>query len=170
MHTRPNLYIAFSDFDAAFHQALVTGFLKHQNDPLTRKSHFFGARHENIYINADRLPMLQTLIDASIEQAHAVLGNSMATLHCGHWFNAMQPGHETQPHTHDDDDERLSGVYYLQVPAHSGQLLLRHQDQVTRIQPEPGMWVFFPADIEHAVSLHRGDGLRLSVGMNFGPG
>ena len=169
MSTPPNIHIAFADFAPDFNQVIMDGFLRCHDEPLTRKSHYFGNRHENIYITSAQMPMLELLVDTAIRHAQDALGKPAEPLRCGYWFNAMLPGHITQMHSHDDADERLSGVYYVQVPPRSGQLLLKQGDEITHITPQAGMFVFFPADIEHAVSEHRGEGLRLSIGMNFGP-
>ena len=79
----------------------------------------------------------------------------------------MGPGAETTLHCHDDDDERLSGVYYVRVPKHSGKLIIHRGTQRIHHAPQEGQWVFFAPETPHAVSVNRSDKLRLSVAFNF---
>lgn len=133
-----------------------------------RKTHLFAGRYENIYATERHMPSLRTLLAKAREQASGLLDEPGGDLGIGHWVNAMYPGHVTLPHTHDDDDESLSAVYYVRVPPDSGDLLLRSGSDSLRITPEEGMLVMFPPDMEHEVSEHRGQGIRLSIAMNFG--
>ena len=133
-----------------------------------RKSHLFAGRYENIYVDRNRIAGLSMLIPFWIDSAAEVLGRQSAELRCGFWFNDMQPGDVTLPHTHDDDDEWLSGVYYLQVPADSGDLVIRHQGEKLQVAPEDGKLVLFPANAMHEVEKNRSQQRRLSIGINFG--
>ena len=81
----------------------------------------------------------------------------------------METGHRTLPHHHDENDELLSAVYYIRVPGNSGDLILYAGGEEVRIQPQEGKLVMFAPDLLHAVTTHRGSGLRLSVAMNVGP-
>lgn len=81
----------------------------------------------------------------------------------------MSPGQGTQIHTHDDDDERLSAVYYVTAPPGSGDLILESQTGAYTLSPRAGRLVCFPPDMPHAVSKNLSQQMRLSVGLNFGP-
>ncbi|MCK4710140.1 MAG: hypothetical protein KAU21_16095, partial [Gammaproteobacteria bacterium] len=70
--------------------------------------------------------------------------------------------------THDDDDELMSGVYYVTVPESSGQLLLGIAGHHITIEPEAGKMVFFKPNVIHEVSKNLSTHHRLSIGMNFG--
>lgn len=80
----------------------------------------------------------------------------------------MQPGDITYPHTHDAGDELLSGVYYIEVPPHSGKLLLEQGGQRLEIVPQAGRFVFFAPDILHEVTLNESGRPRISFGFNVG--
>lgn len=134
-----------------------------------RQSHFFHGRHENIYIRARRMPRVEELLEIATEHAAALLGLEPGQLKCGFWFNLMQTGDITSLHSHDEDDELLSCVYYVDVPASSGELVLLLEDGEKRLKPENGMFVFFPPWLEHEVSRHEGGRSRLSLAINFGP-
>ncbi len=168
---------------------IVDAFLRCHAAPDVRKTHLFGGRYENIYLDERHIPELALLIDNATRLAGEILG--LDGLRAGYWFNFMPPGAVTLPHTHDDDDEMLSGVYYLEAPANSGELILHH-DKILRqpgiatrpansgelilhhdtgqetITPEAGLFVFFSPRVRHEVSENRSTKNRLSIGMNFG--
>ncbi len=154
-------------FAGTFNRALKNGFQKHASDPQVRRSHLFNNRYENIYLTGDDIPELKILLAEAIEQAKNIIG--AAELRAGCWFNAMPPGAITTRHSHDDDDELLSGVYYVQVPPDSGDLILHDAEPPTRITPVAGQLIFFPPDIDHEVTRNNSSEDRLSIGMNFGP-
>ena len=103
------------------------------------------------------------------QQAGQLLGISEDKLKAGFWFNAMDAGHRTTLHHHDENDELLSAVYYIRVPENSGDLILHEGDEQVSIQPQEGKLVMFAPDLLHEVTAHLGSGLRLSVAMNVGP-
>lgn len=83
----------------------------------------------------------------------------------------MNPGDVTTAHTHDDDDELLSCVYYIKVPkdvSNSGELILMANNEKTVIQPEEGKFVFFSPATLHEVTKNESNESRLSIAFNFG--
>lgn len=153
----------------ALDRALREGFLAWGDHPETRRSHFFGGRFENIYVSPGHLPALAQLLDRVERVVRGQTGYS-GPLRRGAWFNAMGPGQCTTLHTHDDDDELVSAVYYLSVPRRSGDLVLRFGGRKTVVRPRIGDLLLFDPRVPHEVTRHRGQGTRLSVAMNFGPG
>jgi hypothetical protein len=147
---------------------ILSEFSRHHSHP-DRQSHFFHGRFENLYLDADRIPSVGVLLDAALESAADILQQPKSSLKCGYWFNLMSPGHVTSWHTHDEDDELLSCVYYLDVPENSGDLKLRLSETVQSITPENGMFVFFSPMLEHAVGENKSGQPRLSLAINFGP-
>lgn len=152
----------------ALNPALLSGFQALADSPQCRRSHYFGGRYENIYISPEQLPAYAELLAIARQHAARLLGCSADRLKVGGWFNAMGPGQVTTLHSHDDDDEVLSAVYYVDVPANSGELVLMAAEGMVRIEPEVGSFVFFSPRIAHEVTENHSDGLRLSIGMNFG--
>ena len=146
---------------------VIAGFRAQRDAPETRKTHHFGGRYENIYIARERIPALAPILDTAAAAAAAIVSAS-APLRVGFWFNDMRPGHETTLHTHDDNDELLSGVFYLTVPEGSGDLLLGRPGEQRAIPPLVSSFVFFSPRLPHAVGKNRSDAQRLSIGMNFG--
>jgi hypothetical protein len=134
-----------------------------------RRSHLIGGRYENLYIDRARMPSLGPLLDQALTCAGLILGRSPASLRCGFWFNAMGPGESTSEHTHDENDELLSAVYYVEAPEGSGDLVLYDGPLTIRVTPEAGVLLFFPPDLPHAVETNRSGQSRLSIGINFGP-
>ena len=154
---------------AALNEALYAAFLSCPDTAaVQRRSHYFNGRYENLYIAADALPGLHTLLARARDFAGEITGITPARLRLGFWFNAMCPGDVTLAHAHDDDDELLSAAYYLRVPAHSGDLLIHDGERCARITPQPGMFVFFAPQRLHEVTRNDSDQRRLSLGINFG--
>ncbi|MCB2262656.1 MAG: 2OG-Fe(II) oxygenase family protein [Candidatus Thiosymbion ectosymbiont of Robbea hypermnestra] len=151
-------------------QRILTAFTALTADDFSRRTHFFGGRFENLYLAPDRIPELGTILDQAERWAREILGRHAEPLRCGFWLNAQGPGHSTSEHTHEELDELLSGVYYLQAPEHSGDLVLRDGRLTTRITPEAGLFLFFSPSLSHRVETNRSNALRLSLAFNFGPG
>jgi uncharacterized RmlC-like cupin family protein len=134
-----------------------------------RRSHLIGGRYENLYLDRLRMPALGPLLDQALACAGHILGRSPTSLRCGFWFNAMEPGQSTSEHTHEENDELLSAVYYVEAPEGSGDLVLYDGPLTIRVGPEAGTLLFFPPDLPHAVETNRSGQPRLSIGINFGP-
>ena len=132
------------------------------------QSHFFAGRYENIYIAESRLPALSIILQHALHHAATILQQPHTQLKIGHWFNIMRQGDVTLPHTHDDDDELLSGSYYLQVPEQAGELVLTAGKIREVIIPRAGMFVFFAPELQHEVMRHPHVTPRISIGFNVG--
>ena len=111
---------------------------------------------------------MQSILEQACTLARQFLDLS-EPVRVGFWFNAMQPGQVTGAHTHDDDDECLSAVYYIFAPDNSGDLILHAEEGLFSLKPEAGRFVFFPPSMLHEVTDNQSDEFRLSVGINFGP-
>jgi hypothetical protein len=135
----------------------------------TRRSHFIGGRFENLYLDRHRLPGLDDLLRFAAQAAAERLGAGCPRMRCGFWLNAMPPGSSTSRHNHAENDELVSGVYYVTAPEHSGDIVFADGPFEIRVTPEPGLLLLFPPALLHWVEPHRGAGLRLSVAFNFGP-
>ena len=159
---------AYLQESEAINKVIIDGFNQYEADPLTHKSHFFEGRYENVYIKREKIPELQRVIEQAILYVAEILDVAADSLQCGFWFNAMQDGDVTIAHTHDDDDELMSGVYYVEVAENSGQLLLGVCPNQVVVEPEAGKMVFFRPNIIHEVSKNCSGRQRLSIGMNFG--
>lgn len=139
-----------------------------RDNPELKRSHYFEGRYENVYVNKEKIPVLIPVLEAALQVAADQLGLSAEDLAVGFWFNEMMPGHVTLPHIHSDDDELLSGVYYVRVPPNSGNLQLGENRDGLEITPLEGQFVFFGPEVLHAVGKNLSDSVRLSIGMNFG--
>ena len=143
------------------------------DSPNLRKTHYFNGRHENLYVDGDGTstgnPDLDELIKESLALCAGMLDTTPEQLRIGYWFNRMQPGQITTLHRHDDFDELISGVVYLKVPDHSGDLVLVVDDKEIALQPVAGNFVYFSPETPHRVEKNRSDSRRLAIGMNIGP-
>ena len=149
--------------------SLYERFMELSGTERIRQSHHFGDRFENTYIEEVDIPEMAAVLNVLKQQAGQLLGISADKLKAGFWFNAMEAGHRTTLHHHDENDELLSAVYYIRVPENSGDLILHDGDKQVSIQPQEGKLVMFAPDLLHEVTAHLGSGLRLSVAMNVGP-
>ncbi len=148
---------------------IIEGLNTFIDEESTRKSHFFEGRYENIYISADKIPALSLILDAVKKFSAEILHCDQKKLKAGLWFNIMNPGDKTTLHRHDDDDELLSAVYYVQVAENSGTLHLEKDIVKIQVKPEQGVFVFFPPDLPHKVSENLSNECRISLGINIGP-
>ncbi len=139
-----------------------------ENDVFHR-NHFLGGRYENLYVVLDTIPEMRVILGLVTAQAAYVLNRPKKALVVGWWLNIMRPGDCTYPHTHDDADELLSGVYYIVVPPRSGKLLLTKGVQRAEVAPRAGRFVYFQPDVLHEVTRNESDCPRISIGFNVGP-
>lgn len=165
---RLQCYVAALADAEAVNRSIVDEYTGVRDDPGLVRTHFFGGRYENIYVPGERLPTLKPVLAAARRLAAGYLQQPHLDLSVGFWFNEMGPGHATLPHSHDDDDERVSGVYYISAPENSGDLILRQGVIEARVTPVAGQFVFFSPEVVHEVSENHSGQLRLSIGMNFG--
>jgi len=142
-------------------------FSKIKDKPKIKKTHLFNDRYENIYIDKENIPTLIPILNFANQCAQKIL-NLKTELNTGYWFNDMPPLSVTIPHTHDDDDELLSGVFYINVPENSGNLILTASKKTKTIIPQEGQLILFKADCLHEVSTNNSQQHRLSIGINFG--
>jgi len=132
------------------------------------KTHFFHGRYENIYLKNNTFKPLNQLLSDAKSHAAGLLNCQPSELSMDYWFNDMPPKHITDWHQHDVMDEQLSAVYYVTVPEHSGNLLLKTESTQQCIKPQANDFVFFAPNISHSVEENKSDQCRLSIGMNFG--
>jgi hypothetical protein len=149
--------------------ALYERFMALSGTGRTRQTHYFAGRFENIYLDAAAIPEITVVLRALRQQAGRLSGIPADKLKVGFWFNAMEAGHVTSLHHHDENDELLSAAYYIRVPENSGNLVLHDAGRQVCIQPQEGKLVMFAPAVLHEVTTHLGSGLRLSIGMNVGP-
>jgi Putative 2OG-Fe(II) oxygenase len=163
-------YAHFAYLAAAnvLNEQILDGFERYKDKPEVKKTHLFADRYENIYIDREQIPEIKQVIEQAIKYVAEILAIDAKKLQCGFWFNSMQPGDVTQPHTHDDDDELMSGVYYIEVPKNSGQLIIGVAGHHSVVEPEAGKYVFFKPNVIHEVTENQSAAHRLSIGMNFG--
>ncbi|MFV1983905.1 MAG: putative 2OG-Fe(II) oxygenase [Thiohalomonadales bacterium] len=137
-----------------------------KNHTTTRNSHFFEDRYENIYIPSDLIEEINTVLFYCNHCVKIITGKN--SLHSGLWFNYMNPGNLTLPHSHDEADELYSAVYYVKVPENSGDLIIKENNQDITIHPQEGMFVLFPPTFVHHVTKNNSNEARLSLGINIG--
>jgi hypothetical protein len=153
----------------AVNQGILDAFSALGEEDFTRRTHFFGGRFENLYLEGKRIPALAAVLSHAEACARQILGWGSEPLRSGFWLNAQGPGQSTSEHTHDELDELLSAVYYVKVPPESGELVLRDGHFRIHVTPVEGMFLFFPPNLSHRVETNRSGEQRLSIAFNFGP-
>lgn len=149
-------------------QSIYDCFLTISNDDFKQMSHYFHGRYENLYVDEQKVPGLNLVLNHIKEFVADLLQLEAEQLKFGYWLNAMNPGHLTTRHNHDDDDELISGVYYLHAAKDSGDLRLFTENKVIEISPQEGNMVLFSPQLDHEVSLNESEVSRLSIGFNVG--
>jgi uncharacterized RmlC-like cupin family protein len=137
------------------------------NDQLKR-THFFMGRFENTYIPEQQIPAIQAVLDMGRFYARQILTEDVDQMKMGFWFNEMKPGHETSLHTHEEYDEKLSAVYYIQSATNSGDLIIHEKGKQLAFTPEAGRMILFAPEVPHHVEKNLSSIQRLSVALNFG--
>ncbi len=161
----PNPSILEGTRDTQFNRELLQQYLQACDSDEARKTHFFDGRFENVYLSDAQVPNLRTLKQDAERYAQQLLNAPIRKMGC--WFNAMGPGHRTTLHSHDEDDELLSGVYYVEVPENSGNLIIHTPGEIIEHPPQVGQWVFFTPQTPHEVTENKSTATRLSIAFNF---
>lgn len=170
LYTNTPIHVGFLPEAISINQQIREAYQKMGAQDFLRRSHFFNGRYENLYLERPHIPAInQVMVQAEIFAQHIL--DSKQKLRSGFWLNDMGPGHVTTEHDHDEEDEFLSGVYYVHVPENSGDLVILDKRIQTRtlVTPQAGMFVFFAPSVLHSVNANLSQERRLSIGMNFGP-
>lgn len=149
---------------------ILEAFRNLDKEDFSRRTHFFGGRYENLYLERTRIPELSLVLTHIEACTRKILDYGTHPLRVGFWFNAQEPGQSTTEHTHEENDELLSGVYYVSVPQQSGDLILLDGVLTTRVTPVAGAFLYFPPSLAHRVEANRSPYQRLSIAFNVGPG
>jgi hypothetical protein len=152
----------------ALNEIIANKFEMMADEDFKKKTHLFNGRYENLYLDEKTIPELVTIINTAMEHASNILDIKKEKLAAGFWLNSMSPGDITTAHTHDDDDELLSGVYYIKVAENSGDLIITKDNKKTIIKPQEGNFIYFSPDTLHEVSKNKSAQSRLSIAFNFG--
>ena len=148
---------------------IMDSYVHLRAEDLLKRTHFFGGRYENLYLERERIPAFGLVLQQAEHYVSQLLEKPVEKLRSGFWINDMGPNEVTSEHDHDEFDELMSGVYYAQVPIDSGELVIVDKHCRTLVTPQAGMFVFFAPDVRHSVSVNSSSERRISIGMNFGP-
>ena len=167
--TNARIHMGFMADAAALNREILDRYLQLREQDFLRRSHCFHGRYENLYLAREQIPAIGHVLTQAACYARRLIAPADQQLRCGFWINDMGPGAVTTEHNHDENDEILSAVYYIQAPPDSGDLVIRESHSSTQITPQDGMFVFFAPAVTHSVSLNQSGQRRISIGMNFGP-
>jgi hypothetical protein len=86
------------------------------------------------------------------------------------WGNISNKSHFNFIHHHGRYPDIWSGVYYLQIPPNSGDLVFHSYwdtDICESLTPIPGGLVIFPSSLSHQVEPNMSNQDRISISFNF---
>lgn len=183
----------YSESDA-FNQKLADDIMMFDWDAHKKENGFnFGddldTRSEDTFIPLDQaigiMHVLQLAIEKSIEVAPRfgwdLTQNNLQIRQ--YWANVNAPYEYNMRHNHSPN--HLSGVYYVRVPANSGNIRFfdeRRTKTVTdpysavetdlskscyTLEPTEGMLLIFPSWLDHIVGQNRSDETRISISFNI---
>lgn len=168
--TNSLIYTGYMPDSIELNRQIMEAYLQLGEQDFLKRTHFFNGRYENLYLHRERIPAISHILgQAEIYAAEILQKKHSEKLRSGFWINAMDSGAVTTEHDHDEDDELLSAVYYVQVPPDSGELNIMDKHSRTMLTPQAGMFVFFSPSVRHSVSINNSKEKRISIGMNFGP-
>jgi len=156
------------DIDSHLNESLSRQLQSLSEEQIRQQSHFFNGRYENIYLNKNAVPELDRVLQIIKHHISEHYSIPLDRMKFGFWLNKMLAGDMTTRHRHDDDDEVLSGVYYITAPKNSGNLILYAANETIEIEPMAGKLVLFSPSLEHEVRQNCSTTARLSIGFNAG--
>ena len=141
------------------------------------RSHYIMGRWENIYISLTYVPQVKKILSIAGKLANNILDQQavipyreLGYSHDEFWFNIAKPGESTGWHDH-KENAALSGVYYLKVPAGSGQIQFRKKSKEGwdewSVNSQTGKMVLFNSNVEHAVGVNNSNDDRISLAFNL---
>ena len=169
LHYQPPVYRADLPLDRTFNRQLEKEYLNALKQGKARQTHHFMGRFENTYIDRDDLPALQMLVPVVLTCASRILQRPAGQLRFGFWFNEIQHGDKTSRHAHEENDELLSAVYYVNAPKDSGNLVVIQEEKKQSLEPIESRIYLFDPSLEHCVEENCSNSMRLSLAFNFGP-
>jgi len=149
----------------------------YNSDLKKNRSHYFNGRWENIYLSHNKIPNLEKILFYAGQIGKNIYGKTVIVprkdlgYHLNeYWFNISKPGESTGWHDH-KKGAKLSGVYYIDVPTNSGNILFRNMgfNKICdwEIESQTGEMILFPANQKHSVDVNMSTRDRISLGFNL---
>jgi hypothetical protein len=87
----------------------------------------------------------------------------------GMWGNISSTTHYNNTHTHGNRDKVWSGVYYLQIPLNSGNIVFHNNlgEIIREYSPKVGDLLLFHSSLPHSVGVNNSNQDRISIAFNF---
>ncbi|NCF28106.1 MAG: hypothetical protein GWP69_12040 [Gammaproteobacteria bacterium] len=167
-------------------EALGWDKLGERQRAIIHPSHTFS---EDSFVTVDEVPSIQVVLEFFVSACNAIARErnwdtreTQVTLQ-NYWVHATPPGELTQYHDHKPG--LLSGVYYVDKPENSGDLIFidvnpyqaygprllpGETDPITRpeitFKADEGTMLIFPAWLPHKVPRNSSDRRRISISFN----
>tara|TARA_Y100001973_G_C5175760_1_gene321803 strand:+ start:1071 stop:1643 length:573 start_codon:yes stop_codon:yes gene_type:complete len=142
-------------------------------------NHSFGWQSSGLPQSGTFLPFIQKLNDKCIEFCNSIENFKFTDLTIKKfWANINYENDINWPHKHQDD---LSGVFYLQVPENSGDLVLQNlnydinnkisfhlqNSSIIVIKPIKNKLILFDSNCTHLVTKNNSKQPRISISFNI---
>ena len=95
MHHNSPIHIAFLAEAAEINRKILDGYRQLREQDFLRRSHFFGGRYENLYLERETIPVIGRVLEQAQIFASELLQRPEHTLRCGFWLNDMGSGEAT---------------------------------------------------------------------------
>jgi uncharacterized protein (TIGR02466 family) len=146
-------------------------------------SNYGGWQSENFKLINKNFKHLFDNIDTSVIEIEKNLNLKNKLILSDYWFNVNCFGSFNKPHTH--LGSVLSGVYYIQVPKNSGNLIFEHNALSTdttyqniknynqynssmwTCKPKENLCILFPSYLSHYVESNLNKKKRISISFNY---
>ena len=98
-----------------------------------------------------------------------LIGGEILFENMGIWGNISSKTHYNNIHTHGGVDNQWSGVYYLQTPPNSGNIVFHNNlgEIIKEYSPKIGDLLIFHSSLPHSVGVNNSDQDRISIAFNF---
>ena len=189
---RPIWAVQFDDFEPV-NEALRRELETVDWDALEREAREkFGPNHtfaEDRFVTLEQVPSFATILEQFIEHCRQIVeglkwevaGKELVLT--GFWAHPTPPGERTDAHQH--SPALLSGVYYVDIPPDSGNIVFIDDHphamyqptlppgvenylggQLLEIEAKEGLMLIFPSWMNHKVLTNNSDRPRLSLSFN----
>jgi len=147
-------------------------------------SNYGGWQSKNFLKINQNFKDLFNQINLSVKEVEKNLGLEKKLILKNYWCNINYLGCFNRPHTH--PDSVLSGVYYVNIPKNSGNLIFEnfttHTETTYRfvkkynqynspkwaVMPKENLCVLFPSYLIHYVEPNLSNEERISISFNYG--
>ena len=140
-------------------------------------SHNINGRWENHYLDIEHVSEIKKIFNLACSEGKKITDHSLVIpfkelgfIKNEFWFNIARLGESTGWHDH-KENAILSGVYYLQTPKNSGNIIFRKKINNSwykwSVKSRTGKMILFDSRLEHSVETNKSKDMRVSLAFNL---